>query len=86
MTLKELLDLANAAYPDGQLAEYYDVNGNFVDNKHGGDGLARFIVVEITETYDAKASKTRQVEEAMRVMARARDDIEEVLRELYKHR
>lgn len=83
MTLLELLNKANRLYPDGHLATYYDArNGDFVDNPRGGDGLARFIVIELRETFDADADDNKQLEEAVRNLIRARNDIDAVIASL----
>ncbi len=78
LTIKQLLDKANEGYGEGQLSEYYDESGTFHENATGGDALARFIVIELTETFDGKAKRKDQVDEACRVMLNARDDIWDV--------
>lgn len=79
MTLLELMEKANRLYPDGQLAEYYDKDGKFWNNPHGGDGLARFIVVELNETYDPDISDAKQLAEAVHVLVRAHNDLDAVI-------
>lgn len=79
MKLLELMEKANSLYPDGQLSEYYDGTGKFKDNPHGGDGLARFIVAELSETYTPETPDASQLEEAVRVLVRARNDIDAVI-------
>ena len=75
----ELLERANRFYPDGHLEEYYDDQGNFVDNDEGGDGLARFIVIELTENVDLDQDDASVLDQAKRAMHRAMDDICAVL-------
>ena len=81
MTLVQLLNKANEGYDDHFLSEYFHPKtGKF--RKGEGDGLARFIVIEISETFDAESTDLQQVDEAIRVMEQARDDIRGVLRVL----
>jgi hypothetical protein len=69
----ELLKAANRHYPDGQLANYFDEKtGKLVEDGEGGDTLAQFIVVELSEAADTP-------EEAVRLMERAQDDIREAI-------
>jgi hypothetical protein len=74
MTSKlELLKAANRHYPDGHLAHYFDEKtGKLVEDGEGGDTLAQFIVVELSEAADTP-------EEAVRLMERAQDDIREAI-------
>lgn len=83
MRLKELLDLANQGYPDGGLADYYDDQGQLVENT--GDSLARFVVIELAETYEDVADETRELQliRARDVIRRAAADLEGVLDGLY---
>lgn len=78
LTLLELLNLANEAYPDGFLAEYYDAKtGQRLPG--GGDSLARFIVAELSETFDPDASRQAQLREARTALNRAIDDLQMVI-------
>jgi len=80
MKIDQIIEIADKAYPDGLISQYWD------DKKHRpigdaqaknvGDGLARFIVQELFETFDSMASKENQLNEAKRVMARAVCEIE----------
>lgn len=70
-TQLELLELANEAYEDGFLANYYTKEGNLKKNG-SGDTLAKFIVIELIETFDPKASRENQLIVAARAMANAR--------------
>lgn len=72
-TQKELLDLANEAYDDGYLANYYTKEGKL---KNGaGDTLAKFIVIELIDTFDAKQTKEQQLYYAARAVSRAKDQL-----------
>jgi hypothetical protein len=80
-TLLELLNLANEAYPDGFLAEYYDARTG-ERQRGGGDSLARFIVAELSETFDPGAAHAAQLEEARNALNHAVDDLERVIEAL----
>jgi hypothetical protein len=78
LTLLELLNLANEAYPDGFLAEYYDARtGKRLPG--GGDSLARFIVAELSETFDPDAPRQAQLGEARTALSHAIDDLQMVI-------
>ena len=49
-----------------------------------GDTLAEFIAVELAETYDEAATDEEQLDEAVRVMSRAADDVQAVADALAK--
>lgn len=83
MNIKELLDKAGTDYNVSRLETYYDEQGNFIDNPVGGDTLARFIVLELIETFDTEATDEDQILEAIRVMENARGDIQNVINALY---
>jgi len=83
LTLKEILDLANKGYPDGFLEGFYDGNGKFKD-PIPGDGLARFVVLEIGETFDPDDPKDVQLKAAIGVMEAAVRDLEGVIEALMK--
>jgi len=81
LTLLELLNRANDAYPDGFLAEYYDAKTG-ERRQGGGDSLARFIVAELSETFDPGAAHAAQLEEAGNALNHAVDDLERVIQAL----
>lgn len=81
LTLLELLNLANDAYPDGFLAEYYDAKTG-ERQQGGGDSLARFIVAELSETFDPNAPRTAKLQEARNALNHAVDDLERVIEAL----
>ena len=77
MELARLIKRASAAYPDDLVKDYFDAKHGEVRTKHPhgeDDGLARFICVEIVETFDAEASDARQLKEASRAIQRAAED------------
>jgi hypothetical protein len=74
-TILELLNAANQGYPDGYLAEYYDTKTGALKKRGSGDTLAKFIVLELIDTFDSKASEDSQIDEATRVLESARRDL-----------
>jgi len=54
MKLLELLNAANQGYPDRDLAEYYDTKTGALKKHGSGDTLAKFIVLELIDAFDAK--------------------------------
>ena len=81
LSLVELLNLANEAYADGYLAEYFDPETG--ERRQGsGDTLAQFIVAEIRDTFDAEASRDDQIREARLALSHAVDDLEGVMERL----
>lgn len=81
LSLVELLNLANEAYDDGYLAEYFDPDTG-TPRAGSGDTLAEFIVREIRDTFDPNARRSAQLEEARRVLMNAIDDLESVIERL----
>ena len=88
MQLLELVRLADAGYtrefPESSLLEIVDRKGK-PNKTDGGDTLALFIVRELSETYDPKASSEDQVEEALRCMRRARGDLDNLIDALERY-
>jgi hypothetical protein len=75
MELVDLLAIANDGYEDEYLSEYYDEKtGALKDGQ--GDTLARFIVVELRETYDDEAEREDQLEEAVKTLQKAQEDLQ----------
>jgi hypothetical protein len=81
LSLVELLKIANEAYEDGYLAEYFDPDTGAA-RAGSGDTLAEFIVREIRDTFDLNATRSEQLEEARRVLLNAVDDLENVIEQL----
>ena len=67
LTLLELLSIANKAYPDEYLSNYYNPDTG-AKVKGSGDGLAEFIVIELIETFEMRAPREEQKDTAIRVM------------------
>ena len=76
MTLNQLVCRAASVYPDGVILDYWDMEKECPrENPNGGDTLARFIAVELHDTYDPQASNGEQVATAARAMQRASDEL-----------
>jgi len=73
MTLDEIIEIADRAYPYGLVSLYHRLpNGNH------GDTLAQFIVNELTDTYDDKVSSGFQLVEARNCLVIAQNDLRRV--------
>ena len=77
MTIKEILDIAAAGYGDDVIRGLYAEAGRFQDVADG-DTLARFIVLELIETFDPEATEVEQLKQAVRVMNNATTDVRNV--------
>jgi hypothetical protein len=90
MTLLKIIKIANKAYPDGLILQAYKQMeydlGMGPDTGKVGDGLAEFIVREITETYDPKAGTRAQLREAHRVIETATRELESIGRAIWEAR
>jgi hypothetical protein len=78
LSLLELLNIANEAYPDGFLGTYFDSKTGERIEGHG-DSLARFVVAELSETFDPKLVRTEQLGDRfvhVRMVANPQDWIE----------
>ena len=63
MKLKDIIKIASDAYSDGLIEQYFNTpSGDF------GDSLAKFIAMEIKDTYDPAATDNKQLFEAYRVI------------------
>jgi hypothetical protein len=82
MTLLQLLNTANKGYPDGFLENHYDNKTGKLKKSTSGDSLARFIVVELSETFDPEKSDEIQASQAIDMMERAKDDLQGVIEAL----
>lgn len=66
----EILEAANKHYPDGALGHYYDGDGTLDPDIEAGDGLAKFIAVELSEASEG------DVQVAISLLSRAELDIQ----------
>lgn len=73
MTLNQLIRAASDAYPEDLIWQCHAGATNV------GDGLAKFIAIELKETFDVEASEEQQLEEAVRVLKTARENLDRVL-------
>lgn len=81
LSLLELLNIANEAYPDAFLGAYFDSKtGERIEGR--GDSLARFVVAELSETFDPKLVRAEQLGEARLALNRAIEMLECVIEEL----
>jgi hypothetical protein len=80
LTLVEVLDIAAAGYPDEFLRVYYHAETGEFNDEGCGDTLAESIVREIRETFDPGLTKTQQLQEVTRVLCKAIEDIESILK------
>ena len=94
MTLNELMDMSNVGIGDDLLAGYWDFknerpfyafDGTYILTPEDGraDGLVRFLMIEIMETYDPMATDQEQVTEAKRVVRQAASHCKKLADHLY---
>ena len=80
MKIGELIALASEAYDaDGVMMSYWNSKTNKPKRGRYGDSLAEFVVQELYETFDPKASDSKQLEEAIRVMDIAASQLVDVV-------
>ena len=77
MKLNELLSVAGQGYPD--TGAYLDAASG---NDYCDDTLALFVVRELKDTFDHNAPAEAQLNEAIRAMRVARDDLDGVVEAL----
>lgn len=78
LTVVDILNAANKYYAQGYLSRYFGRSGG--ELKAGdGDTLAKFVVHELRETFVRESAPEQQVDMAMRVLARAKDDIQSAI-------
>ena len=86
ISLRELVRVAAKAYNNdeelhgGESAwdHVIDGNGQLITRGTLGDTLADFIIIELADTFDAKASRAEQIEVAVGVMESASDQLARV--------
>ena len=78
MTLDQVITVANEAYPDGRVSANYNGILRKAYREPQGDGLANFIVRELVETFDPKASRADQFRVAARAMMSAAREVHSV--------
>jgi len=83
MKINKLVKLAAKGYPDGLVMSYWDFKKRtWKENPEAGDSLARFIAIELAETFDRNASDSQQIDEAKRVLLSAAEQLEHVAQAL----
>lgn len=85
LSLLELLQAANSKYPDGFLEEYWERTSRGKvsrSQKSTGDALARFIVIELMETWEKKGAPLPKIERAIGCLRTAISDIKLSIRGL----
>lgn len=70
MFKSKLISIASKAYPDGLVKACFDQ-----PKRNFGDGLAKFIADELDDTYETGASDEKQLQEAIRVIGKARAEL-----------
>ena len=78
MTLNQLLRIVDGAYPDGFTAKYWDPKAQEINEGASGDTLAEFIVREIAECCAGAGTSRAMLTEALRVMEKAKEELEDV--------
>ena len=73
MTLEDIIGIADEAYPDGLVGQYF----REPEGKHG-DTLAKFMAVELRETYDGNVPDADQLDTASRAMETAARELQNV--------
>ena len=81
MKLNELLEIVHRAYPSEDTRRCWDAKKQKV-RTGAGDTLAEFIVREIADGFDAKATARAQVADALLAMHRAQGELGAVAKAL----
>ena len=76
--LTNLLNAANKYYDESYLTAYFNV-ATGGRRAGSGDTLAGFIVSEVRESFDGKASRERQVAAAVDILEQAKKDIQNAI-------
>lgn len=79
MKINELIELVGEHYDDNFTDEYWNYTNERFDPNGGGDGLAKFVVIEINDTFEPDATTDEQLEEAIRVMQAARNQLNDLI-------
>jgi hypothetical protein len=81
MNIQQLIKLASSAYPDSMVEQCFDPEKK--EAVDAGDGLAKFIVQELIDTFDCGMGKTRtQLAEAARAIQVATRELSSVAQRL----
>lgn len=83
MTLDALISIVDKYYDDGLIMAYYKADEE--TTKTLGDGLARFIVAELIDTFEPDQDDHDQLSEACRILQVAQEQLRTVVFELSTH-
>ncbi|MFL6284530.1 MAG: hypothetical protein ACJ74Q_15400 [Pyrinomonadaceae bacterium] len=88
MTLIELMKKIASANPELGVEEFFDAttggkNEEAINRPHG-DGLAKFVAVEVIETFDEGSGTESQLDEARSVLEGAIEDLTMIVNALLK--
>jgi hypothetical protein len=78
-TLDEIIALADKMYSDGMIGLYHKH-----PKENHGDSLAKFIEIELRETFNPDASRFEQLENARRIISLASDDLQAIADMFYE--
>ena len=79
MILNQLICRAASVYPEAGVLDYWDLEeGGPRENRDGGDSLARFIAMEIADTFEEGGDELRQVRSAAGAIRAAADELNAV--------
>jgi len=84
MTFKKLIEQINHAYPDGLLMQTYEERNLPEEEKTTGDGLAEFIVNELSDIYNVNDSSQKQKDYAAAALSVAVDELNKIIFKLNK--
>jgi hypothetical protein len=80
MELQEIIRIASDAYDQDPVVQWADdIRQGVPDTPENGDTLATFIAIELRENFDKDSSTEEQLEEAHRLMDRAKRQLEDVV-------
>ena len=74
MELEELIKIASAGYPDGLVMLYFKE-----PDTHHGDGLAKFVMAELSDTYEDEGTDEEQLAAAVHYIETAQKQLHEVI-------
>ena len=79
MMINQLICRAASVYPEAGVLDYWDMEeGGPRENRDGGDSLARFIAMEIADTFDEGGADLGQVRRAAGAIRAAADELSAV--------
>ncbi len=84
MNVVELLDIASSGYPDECTRLFYNKKTGKPKYHKTGDTLAKFVVIELFETYEYAEDDTEEavLDNAIQKLETAKDDLESVIQAL----